>query len=105
MSDDVIQTASLIQKDLSLDQDDLPASVATLDELKSKLVPVITYLLDKDMNRLLNALYRIDINETKVKQVLTLGTPGNIATELAALIIERELQKVITRKKYRDQSL
>lgn len=105
MADDIIQTIGLIQKDLSLNEDSLPGSVTSLDELKNKLIPVIRYLLDKDMTRLLNALYRIDIKESKVKYVLTIENPDNIAPALAEMIIQRELQKIATRKQYRDQSL
>lgn len=99
-SNDVLQTVSLIKKDLSLDHDSLPESIASIDDLKELLIPVINYLLDRDMTRLLNALYRIDISENKVKQVLMVENPANIASKLAELIVQRELQKVITRRKY-----
>ncbi|UII32982.1 hypothetical protein LVD17_03960 [Fulvivirga ulvae] len=99
-SNDVLQTVSLIKKDLSLDHDALPGSIASIDDLKELLIPVINYLLDRDMTRLLNALYRIDISENKVRQVLTVENPNDIAPRLAELIVQRELQKVITRRKY-----
>lgn len=104
VSDQVTQTVKLLQKDFSLDQESLPESVSSIDELKKRLIPVINFLLNKDMSRLLNALYRIDISETKVKEVLTESPPDNIGADLAELIIEREQQKVMTRLKYRDQS-
>lgn len=100
LPNDVLQTVSLIKKDLSLDKDALPGPIASVDDLKKLLVPVINYLLDRDMTRLLNALYRIDISESKVKQVLTVEHPDNIASRLADLIVQRELQKVVTRRKY-----
>jgi hypothetical protein len=46
----------------------------------------------------LNVLYRIDVNESKVKLAFTADKP---AWEIAGLIIERELQKVESMKKYR----
>ena len=46
-------------------------------------------------------MYRIDIAENKVKSVLATSDPESISQELADLIIQRELQKVETRKKYR----
>ncbi|ELR70392.1 hypothetical protein C900_03746 [Fulvivirga imtechensis AK7] len=102
---DVKQAVHLIQKDLSLDHESLPESVASTDDLKNALVPVINYLLNKDLNRLLNALYRIDISEKKVKEVLTIAHPENMAPQLAELIVQREMQKVITRNKYRGHFL
>lgn len=104
-STDVTQTIYLIKKDLLLDSDSLPESATSIDEVKKRLIPVINYLLDKDMSRLLNALYRIDISEPKVKQALTVTDPQNIAPELAELIVQREFQKVLTRKKYSGHSL
>lgn len=102
---EVKQAVHLIQKDLSLDHESLPESVASTDDLKKALIPVINYLLNKDLNRLLNALYRIDISEKKVKEVLTLEHPENMASCLADLIVQREMQKVITRNKYKGYSL
>lgn len=99
-NDDVQLTQSLINKDFAFDEE-LPESASTLEELKKQLIPLINQLLDRDMGRLMNALYRIDVNESKVKQVLVSEQPGEIAPKLADLIIDRQLQKVITRKKYR----
>ena len=90
----------LIIKDLSLEQESLPSKVNDLGELKAKLIPIINYLLDTDFNRLLNALYRIDVDESKVKQILATGLPGLIPENLADIIIKRVLQKVELRKKY-----
>lgn len=93
----------LIVKDLSLETGSLPATVSGLDELKRRLVPIINYLLDSDFSRLLNALYRIDVDEPKAKRILATGLPGLVADNLTDIIIERELQKVELRKKYRPE--
>ncbi|MDX1630063.1 MAG: hypothetical protein R3345_15245 [Fulvivirga sp.] len=99
--EDVIQTQKLIIKDLGLSQEELPATVEDLETLKKRLIPLINFLLNKDLNRLLTAFYRIDLDEKKVKYVLTQENPEAIAGKLADMVITRELQKVITRKKYR----
>ena len=94
-------TLQLIQKDLSLPDSDINQSIAPkMDELHEYLTRAISELLNSDFNRLLNALYRIDVSEKKVAEVISSESPGDIAPRLATLIIERELQKVITRKKY-----
>lgn len=101
MSDNKLAlTTQLIIKDFSLEKDDLPESISKIDELKTALRQIVTYLLDKDMSRLLLALYRIDVSETKVKLVLAEAEPEKIADSITDLIIERELQKVETRIKY-----
>ena len=74
------------------------AEVSSQDEFLKLLTKVIRHLLDKDFERLMNGLYRIDVDENKVKRALTTDNP---AENIAQLIIERELQKVETRRKYR----
>ena len=78
---------------------EIPATeVSTQDEFLKLLTNVIQHLLDKDFERLMNGLYRIDVDEKKVKLAMT---TDNVAENIAILIIERELQKVETRRKYR----
>lgn len=75
--------------------------VSDFDKLKEWLAYEIRILLDRDLQKLLNMLYRIDVNEQKAKEAFTDLNP---AMKLAELIIEREIQKVETRKKYSDNS-
>lgn len=72
------------------------------DELKEWLTQQIISLLLNDMEKLLNILYRIDVNEKKVKEVFAQHNPKLIAPLLAELLLERELQKAATRIQYRD---
>ncbi len=95
------ETTTLIRKDFLLEEEVLPSAIDSLEELRQNLKKVITYLLDKDMNRLLNALYRIDVSEEKVKQVLSNAKADELSGDLTDLIIHRELQKVKTRQQYR----
>ncbi|MBC7449874.1 MAG: hypothetical protein H7259_00140 [Cytophagales bacterium] len=72
---------------------------------KEQLLKQIRYLLEKDQPSLWNGLYRIDISETKVREIFT-GTPDSIevAEKLSELIIERLIQKMYFRKKYSQRS-
>ena len=93
----------LIQKNLDLPEAEINMIKAPgLDELHNYLTSAIRELLDTDFNRLLNALYRIDVSEQKVSEAINLEAPDKIAATLATMIIDRELQKVVTRKKYSD---
>lgn len=87
----------LIVNDLGIASADL--SINRLDELKQWLSEEVRLLLDHDFQRLLNILYRIDVSEKKTSIALASDDP---AQAIARLIIERELQKVESRKKYRD---
>jgi hypothetical protein len=53
------------------------------------------------MEKLLNILYRIDVNEPKVKAAFAQNNPKLIAPTIAQLILDRELQKAESRRKYK----
>jgi len=93
--------SELIIQDFNLDAKQGLLEVGHLDELREKLEKIVAYLLDNDFERLLNAMYRLDINEDKFKIALSgMGTKV-ISEEITDLIISREIQKLKTRMKYR----
>lgn len=93
------QSYQLIRKDLGLEEEWVYEETEnSFDRLEKFLTKQISYLLDHNFNRLLNALYRIDIAESDVKQILS---GDDLANKLAKKVIEREKQKVLTRLKYR----
>ena len=53
------------------------------------------------MHRLLNAMYRLDVNEAKFHQAMQSDSKEEAASRVADLIIEREMQKVKTRLHYK----
>ncbi len=65
------------------------------------LTPIIKHLLDTNLERLLHLLYRIDVSELKVKKTLLEASPDEIASSLSILIIQRQLQKIALREKYK----
>ena len=93
-------TLQLIVKDLKLDDELLKEETTSDQSVRNLLLPVIRYLLDHDFERLLQGLYRIDVGEEKVKSILALEKPENIAERLTDEIIAREKQKIAFRKKY-----
>jgi hypothetical protein len=98
----VEQSYQLIRKDFGLEEQvEFKEGEIEFDRLEDFLTQQVNYLLDHDLNRLLNALYRIDIPENKVKRLLNHSQQGLIARDMAKAIIEREKQKVVTRQQYR----
>jgi hypothetical protein len=68
------------------------------------LVGQINNLLQHDFQKLVSLLYRIDINETKLRSLLT-QNPGQDAAEIITdMIIERQMQKLKSREEYRGNS-
>ena len=93
---DIAIAQKLMVKDFEINDPGLVFSKMEL--LQEWLAGEIGVLLDKDIERLLNVLYRIDVSEAKIKIAFSGDNP---TWEIAGLIIERELEKVETRKKYR----
>jgi hypothetical protein len=97
MTDHLSQAVVLANKDFNLE---IAASqVSTTGDFKKSLTRLIGHLLNNDFERLINGLYRIDVSEEKVKWALASG--DDVAEQIALLIIDREMEKVITREKYR----
>lgn len=71
------------------------------EELKKRLQVFITGLLTHDFEKLCNMIYRHDVNEEKFNQALLHGNLNEQAGRIADLVIEREMQKVQTRRAYR----
>lgn len=75
----------------------LPDTISS-EELRKKLVIYINHLINHDFEKLVFYLYRIDVNEYKMKQLLDQREGENAAGLIADLIIERQLQKIKSRK-------
>lgn len=95
------EVVQLISQDLYLERDHFQPVPTDTEEIRNKLKAVIDHLLEKDFERLLNAMYRLDIDESKFNQVLSGVYGSDVSGKLAEIIIERELRKVETRKRYR----
>ena len=64
----------------------------------------VAVLLDRNPAMLMHILYRVDVAEPKVKQVFAESPPTALATDLADLLIARQLEKVRLRRRYRTTS-
>jgi hypothetical protein len=82
-----------------------PNDVENLSQLKVFLSEKLKDLLDNNFNLLVNTLYRIDVNEDTLNELFGSKNRVNIPESLADLIIERQLQKIHFRKKYKEGNL
>jgi hypothetical protein len=71
------------------------------DELKEKLSAYINHLIQTDFQKLVNILYRADINESELKRLLKENPDKDAGQMIAELITERQQQKINTRQQYR----
>ena len=77
----------------------LPDGIS-LDELQIQLGAYINQLIQNDFEKLISLLYRIDVSEPKLKQLLKQNPQEEAGKIIAALIIERQLQKIQTRRHF-----
>ena len=77
--------------------------LSSLNELKQYLTEKLAYLLEYKFDRLINTLYLIDIDENKLSRLFASENRDHIPSRLADLIIERQLQKLQFRLKYKSK--
>lgn len=70
-------------------------------KIRAKLIELINELIQKDFNALVQLLYRIDVDEKKLRVYLSQNKSVDSAPVLANMIIERQLQKIKSRKQFR----
>lgn len=76
------------------------SEAATMDQLETLLAAKINTLINEDFSRLIQLLYRIDVSETKLKKLLRENNGSDADRLIARLILERQWQKIETRRKY-----
>jgi hypothetical protein len=96
MNDPNLDIIPLLNKELSLELSDK----LSVNELEQQLTSHINHLINTDFEKLVYYLYRIDVNETKMKQLLQQQGGENAAQLIARLIIDRQLQKIKSRAEH-----
>ncbi|MCZ7557822.1 MAG: hypothetical protein M5R41_15595 [Bacteroidia bacterium] len=78
----------------------MDASSEDMSAFRDALIARIQWLLDTQLERLMHILYRVDVDEHAVQRIFRTSPVQDIATTLADLIIERQLEKARTRARY-----
>jgi len=96
-SDDELARSAAEKISVAFDLDE----VDSLEAIRAALVNRIIQLLTSNPERLMAALYRIDVQEQRVNEIFTTSIPPDVPDLLADLIIERQLLKARTRREHR----
>ena len=72
------------------------------DQLFHELAAYINSLIQTDFEQLVRILYRMDVSEPKLKQLLREHPDEDAGKLIASLMVERQHQKIQTRKMFRD---
>ncbi len=77
----------------------LPETISG-EELRERLARHINHLINTDFEKLIYYLYRIDVNENKMRMLLEKKEGENAAGLIADLIIERQAEKIKSRQQF-----
>lgn len=83
-----------LEKDMGL----VTTPIHSFAEIRTTLIGHINHLVNTDFEKLVFYLYRIDVDEEKMRYLLAQKQDQNAAELIADLIIERQLQKIKYRK-------
>jgi len=81
----------------------IPENISGEEGFLETLSHKINALIIKDFNGLISILYRLDIDETKLRTTLSENTNEDAGMLIARMIMEREQKKSETRKMFRNQ--
>lgn len=76
----------------------LPGTVNEMQDAENYLSEKMNELIKNDFNHLVQILYRLDVSEAKLKQVLRNNPNEDAGKIISSLIIERQLQKIQSRR-------
>lgn len=95
-TEDIAKAASLLHKNWDL----ATPEELDWDSLREALRVQLQWMLQSDFERLVQTMYRLDVAESKFQAALRLPTVAYRAEALATVVLERELLRLATWKKY-----
>ena len=72
-------------------------------ERKEQLIVYINHLLLHDFNKLAQILYRVDVDEKKLKELLQENIETDAAVIIADLLIQRQKEKIKTKEAFKSK--
>ena len=89
-----IERLSLIIQEPGIEQD---------DELKEKIRMIVNDLIENDFKGLVQFLYRVDVNENKLRKLLHDNPGKDAALLITDLLIDRQLEKGKLKDSFKNQ--
>jgi hypothetical protein len=102
--DENTELAGLINKDLGSIEESMLIPIGNeIDRtmIREKLAVLIAHLMESNFEKLCQAMYRLDVPESKFDIAMNGNDLSEIPYAIADLVIEREMQKVRTRIMYK----
>ena len=76
-------------------------SVFKREEIREQIIGYINYLLLHDFNKLVHLLYRVDVNEQKLREILNANPGSDAAVLITGLLIQRQEEKSRIRESFK----
>lgn len=73
-------------------------------EMREDLIEYINHLLVHDFNKLVQVLYRVDVNEQKLKELLQANAQTDAAVIIVDLLIQRQEEKLKTKEAFKSHN-
>lgn len=90
------QLVAYLKNEFALDR--LPG--ISINEVIAAISIQVNKLIQNDFQKLVQILYRLDVSENKLKYMLQAHKNEEAGNIIAALIVERELQRIKTREQF-----
>ena len=86
----------IIQQDLEKE-----TGIVLTNNFREELAAFVNHLINIDFEKLVFLLYKIDVSESTIKQLLALPSANNAGKLIADAIIKRQLQKIESRQQFK----
>jgi len=84
--------------------DIVPHNVLSMNQVRDLLAVRVREMLDKNVEKLVSTLYRIDVSQRVTDEIFNLSSKDDIALLIADAVIARQLKKIDSRRKYKNDS-
>ncbi|MBC7721272.1 MAG: hypothetical protein H7068_04565 [Pedobacter sp.] len=71
------------------------------NNFREELAAFVNHLINTDFEKLVFLLYRIDVRESTIKQLLALPSANNAGELIADAIIKRQAEKIESRQQFK----
>jgi hypothetical protein len=78
--------------------------VVQKEEMKDHLIFYINHLLLHDFDKLVQILYRVDVSENKLKEVVQKNPGTDAAIIIADLLMQRQEEKIKTKEAFKSSN-
>jgi hypothetical protein len=72
------------------------------DDFQRSLAEYLNHLAVNDFEKLIQILYRVDVDEAKLKYILKKNKEEQAGTLMAKLVTDRQIEKIAVRETFRE---